>query len=125
MTRYALLPLPSANRVYRATAPGLAAAELRILSAGPLGGRVTDVARAELAGVPSLTFATAGHRPLDHGDLAVLGHLSVFVALRADLVALLAASGLRPLDDGPYRDLEHRVDQAIVRDVVVGRSPQS
>jgi hypothetical protein len=45
------------------------------------------------------------------------------VAPRADLVALLAASGFEPLDEGPYRDLEHRVDQGIVRDVVLGRLP--
>jgi SAM-dependent methyltransferase len=45
------------------------------------------------------------------------------VAPRADVVTLLAAAGLQPLDEGPYRDLEHRVDQGIVRDVVIGRLP--
>ena len=48
---------------------------------------------------------------------------NTLVAPRADLVALLAAVGLQPLDEGPYRQLEHRVDQAIVRDVVVARLP--
>jgi tRNA G10 N-methylase Trm11 len=48
---------------------------------------------------------------------------NTLVAPRADLVALLAATGLQPLDEGPYRDLEHRVDQGIVRDVVIGRLP--
>jgi hypothetical protein len=45
------------------------------------------------------------------------------VASRAELVAVLADAGLQPLDDGAYRDLEHRVDQAIIRDVVLGRLP--
>jgi SAM-dependent methyltransferase len=48
---------------------------------------------------------------------------NTLVAPRADVVALLAAAGLQPFDEGPYRDLEHRVDQAIVRDVVIGRLP--
>ena len=48
---------------------------------------------------------------------------NTLVAPRAELVALLAGAGLQPLDDGAYRDLEHRVDEAIVRDVVVGRLP--
>ena len=40
---------------------------------------------------------------------------NTLVAPRAELVALIAAAGLQPLDEGPYRDLEHRVDQGIVR----------
>ena len=35
----------------------------------------------------------------------------------------LADAGLEPLDDGPYRGFEHRVDQAIQRDVLVARKP--
>ena len=35
--------------------------------------------------------------------------------------AVLADAGLEPLDDGPYRGFEHRVDQAIQRDVLVAR----
>jgi SAM-dependent methyltransferase len=45
------------------------------------------------------------------------------VSQRADVLRLLAEAGLEPLDDGPYRGFEHRVDQAIVRDVVVARKP--
>jgi tRNA G10 N-methylase Trm11 len=48
---------------------------------------------------------------------------NTLVAPRAELVGVLAAAGLQPLDEGAYRELEHRVDQAIVRDVVVGRLP--
>ena len=40
------------------------------------------------------------------------------------LGAVLAAAGLEPLDEGPYRELSHRVDASIVRDVVVGRLPE-
>jgi SAM-dependent methyltransferase len=45
------------------------------------------------------------------------------VADRADALAVLAAAGLEPLDDGPYRGFVHRVDQAILRDVLVARKP--
>jgi SAM-dependent methyltransferase len=39
---------------------------------------------------------------------------------RDDALALLAEAGLEPRDDAAYRGFEHRVDQAIVRDLVVG-----
>ena len=45
------------------------------------------------------------------------------VAGRDDLAAVLAGAGLRVLDDGPYLGFRHRVDQAIVRDVLVARKP--
>jgi SAM-dependent methyltransferase len=45
------------------------------------------------------------------------------VASRRDALEVLAGAGLEPLDDGPYRNLEHRVDQAIQRDVLVARRP--
>ncbi|MEO6511602.1 MAG: SAM-dependent methyltransferase [Nocardioides sp.] len=45
------------------------------------------------------------------------------VAGRDDALAALTAAGLDVLDDGPYRALEHRVDQAIQRDVLVARKP--
>jgi SAM-dependent methyltransferase len=38
---------------------------------------------------------------------------------RADTLQVLADAGLEPLDSRPYRGFEHRVDQAIVRDIVV------
>ena len=62
-------------------------------------------------------------RPLVRPGGAVGIAWNTLVAPRAELVALLAAAGLQPLDEGPYRDLEHRVDQGIVRDVVIGRLP--
>ncbi|MEO3783059.1 SAM-dependent methyltransferase [Actinocorallia sp. B10E7] len=45
------------------------------------------------------------------------------VTSREDALAALAEAGLEPLDEGPYRRFRHRVDQAIVRDVIVARRP--
>ncbi|WP_436497757.1 TRM11 family SAM-dependent methyltransferase [Actinokineospora sp. HUAS TT18] len=45
------------------------------------------------------------------------------VASRADALDVLAQSGLDPIDEGPYRSFGHRVDQAIVRDIVIARRP--
>jgi hypothetical protein len=42
---------------------------------------------------------------------------------RERLLDLVAAAGLEPLDSGPYRDFEHRVDSSIRRDVVVALKP--
>ena len=38
---------------------------------------------------------------------------------RERLLEDVAAAGLEPLDYGPYRDFEHRVDSSIRRDIVV------
>ncbi len=46
------------------------------------------------------------------------------VAPREDALAVLAAAGLEPLDHGPWRELEHRVDASIQRDVLVARLPR-
>jgi SAM-dependent methyltransferase len=48
---------------------------------------------------------------------------NTLVAPREQAAAILAAAGLEPLDSGPYRQFRHRVDQAIVRDVLVARKP--
>jgi tRNA G10 N-methylase Trm11 len=42
---------------------------------------------------------------------------------RERLLDLVAAAGLEPLDTGPYRDFEHRVDSSIRRDIVVALKP--
>ncbi len=42
---------------------------------------------------------------------------------RADVLALLAEAGLEPRDTPAYRGFQHRVDQAIRRDLVVGVRP--
>ncbi|GIG87137.1 TRM11 family SAM-dependent methyltransferase [Plantactinospora endophytica] len=43
------------------------------------------------------------------------------VARRSEAARILADAGLEVLDDGPYLEFGHRVDQAIVRDVLVAR----
>lgn len=48
---------------------------------------------------------------------------NTLVAPREEATAILAGAGLEPLDSGPYRQFRHRVDQAIVRDVLIGRKP--
>jgi hypothetical protein len=45
------------------------------------------------------------------------------VASRDEALSLLAEAGLEPLDGGPYGGFLHRVDQAIMRDVLVARRP--
>ncbi|MDG4787515.1 SAM-dependent methyltransferase [Micromonospora sp. WMMD1102] len=45
------------------------------------------------------------------------------VARREEAAGILADAGLEVLADGPYLDFAHRVDQAIVRDVLVARRP--
>ncbi len=44
---------------------------------------------------------------------------NTLTAPREDVLAVLADAGLEPRDDGPYRELAHRVDRAIHRDVAV------
>ena len=46
--------------------------------------------------------------------------VNVRTSPRAETCALLADAGLQPLGSPAYRGFEHRVDQAIVRDIVVG-----
>jgi SAM-dependent methyltransferase len=46
---------------------------------------------------------------------------NTMVARREDAAGVLAASGLDVLDEGPFRDFRHRVDQAITRDILVAR----
>jgi SAM-dependent methyltransferase len=48
---------------------------------------------------------------------------NTLVAGRADLAGILTGSGLEPFDDPPYLSFRHRVDQAIVRDIVIARKP--
>lgn len=48
---------------------------------------------------------------------------NTLVARREDVAQILADAGLEPLEDAPYRTFRHRVDQAIVRDILVARKP--
>lgn len=51
------------------------------------------------------------------GALAV--SWNTYVVKRAELAEILTGAGLTPREEGPYTELAHRVDQAIVRDVLV------
>lgn len=57
----------------------------------------------------------------DGGALGIAWN--ALVAPRAEAAAILAGAGLEVLDDGPYRAFEHRVDQAIRRDILIARRP--
>lgn len=46
---------------------------------------------------------------------------NTLVAHRDQALDAVAAAGLRVMNDGPYLDFRHRVDQAIVRDILVAR----
>jgi SAM-dependent methyltransferase len=106
MTSYALLVSPSANRVYTQAAPDLTMAELAVLDATVLGGRLGPVERIELAGVAYLSFAG----DLTHTDLRHLANVSTAFALfehgrsrsssgeRSELVDSLRPVGLQRLD---------------------------
>jgi hypothetical protein len=76
---FAVLVLPSANRVYARSGPSLLAAELQALDDLALGGRLTDVEVTELAGTPYVTFSG----DLDAEAMAVVSNLSAVYALFA------------------------------------------
>ncbi len=102
MPTYALLILPSSNRVYADSAATLTRAELAVFSESVLGGRLTGLAQARVGGVPYVTFDAD---ELTGADAAFLANLSSIYALfrldgglggRQDVV--LRPVELRPLD---------------------------
>ena len=48
---------------------------------------------------------------------------NTLVARREAAAAILAGAGLDPLDSGPYLAFRHRVDQAILRDILIAVKP--
>ncbi len=103
MVRYALLLRPSANRVYGAAAPGLAAAELALLDEHVLGGVLGAAEEIELGGVPYLAVETT--TALDPAWVSIVSNLS-------GLHALFTVEGdlLRPVPVTPFR----RQDEDVV-----------
>ncbi|MGA8248163.1 MAG: SAM-dependent methyltransferase, partial [Nocardioides sp.] len=98
MPSYALLVSPSANRVYTQAAPELTVAELGVLSATVLQGRVGPIDRVELAGVPYLAF----DGDLSDVDLRHLANVSTALALferAGDLLRPVRLHRLDCLDD--------------------------
>jgi SAM-dependent methyltransferase len=49
---------------------------------------------------------------------------NTLVAPRDEAAGILAGAGLEPVEHGPYLNFRHRVDQAIMRDILVARKPQ-
>jgi len=88
--RYAMLILPSANRVYADSAVGLTAAELEIFSGAVLDDAIADIAAEEIAGVPYVTFESAA---LDERSTRFIANLSSIYAL----FALEGGGLLRPV----------------------------
>ncbi len=79
MSRYAFLILPSHNRVYTDAAAALVRAELEVLNAAVLGGRISGSWDSEIGGVPYVTFETDGD--LSEHDARLLANLSSLYAL--------------------------------------------
>jgi hypothetical protein len=95
VTRYALLILPSANRVYADAAVGLTRAELELFGRSVLKAPVDDVDTTIIGGVPYVTF---GADDLDPDSVAMLSNLSSIYALYQVEDGLLRPVELRPLD---------------------------
>jgi hypothetical protein len=94
MTGYALLLLPSANRVYADAAVELTLAELEIFGS-VLGAPLADLAQATIAGVGYVTFSADRLGPR---DLAYLGNASAAYALFERQGSLLSPLELPRLD---------------------------
>jgi RMKL-like, methyltransferase domain len=95
MPDYALLVLPSSNRVYTEASTALTRAELAVFDQSVLGGRLSDVDNASIGGVPYVTFRGDA---LSDRDTAFLGNLSSAYALYEVVGDLLRPVALRPLD---------------------------
>jgi Putative RNA methylase family UPF0020 len=95
MNSYALLLLPSANRVYADAAVDLTVAELEVFNATVLDGRLAGTAPDTIGGVPYVTFTAA---ELTKRDLAYLSNASAAYALFERQGELLRPVELTPLD---------------------------
>jgi hypothetical protein len=95
MTRYALLILPAANRVYADASVRLTRGELEVFDLRVLGGRIGDVEETVIGGVPYVSFSAD---PLRARDAAMLANLSSIYALFELEGELLRPVGLRRLD---------------------------
>ncbi len=95
MADYAILILPSLNRVYSGTAVTLTQRELAVFNTTVLGGRLGETTETEIGGVPYVTF-TADN--LTDDDLAYLANLSARYAMFERVGELLRPVGAKPLD---------------------------
>lgn len=95
MSRYALLILPSANRVYAEASVQLTQAELEVFSDSVLHGQVRDVAASTIGGVRYVTFTA---QALGEREAQFLANLSSAYALFGAEADLLRPVELRRLD---------------------------
>jgi Putative RNA methylase family UPF0020 len=95
MSRYAMMILPSANRVYAAASVELVAAELAVFSDSVLSGTLSEAVPTIFGGVPYLTFEADG---LSQRAAAFLANVSGCYALFELSGGLLRPIELRRLD---------------------------
>ncbi len=98
MAQYALLILPSANRVYANASVALTQAELGLFSRSVLDDRLGEVSASTIGGVPYVTFAA----DLTGRDAAFLANLSCAYALfrvEGDLLRPVVLGSLGRFDD--------------------------
>ncbi len=95
MGEYALLLLPSANRVYADAAVDLTRAELEVFNRAALGGRLGAIAPTRIGGVSYLTFTADA---LTARDVAYLSNASAAYALFEVCADLLGGDVLRPVE---------------------------
>jgi SAM-dependent methyltransferase len=94
VSTFALLLLPSANRVYADAAVDLTVAELEVFNTTVLGGRLADIEPTSIGGVPYVTFRADD---LDRDAVALLSNASSMYALFAVEGELLRPVTLTPL----------------------------
>lgn len=95
MASYALLILPSANKVYANAASGLACAELEVFNEKALNGRLREISTVTVGGVPCISFSAD---ELTERDMLVLSNASTAYALFRRDGVLLEPIDLRRLD---------------------------
>ncbi|MEE6262479.1 TRM11 family SAM-dependent methyltransferase [Plantactinospora sonchi] len=95
MGRYALLILPSSNRVYADASVALTRAELAVFNRTVLGGRLSELAETTIGGVRYVTFAAD---ELTGRDVAFLANLSSIYTLFEVVEDLFRPVELRRLD---------------------------
>jgi SAM-dependent methyltransferase len=99
MTRYALLILPSANRVYAEAAASLAAAELAAFSDSVLDGALSAAEVTRRGGVPYLEFEAGRLRPQDCAFLANISSLYALFEVTGGMLNPVELSRLDRYDD--------------------------
>src|SRR4051812_21022790 len=95
MAQYALLILPSTNRVYADASIALTQAELAAFNRAVLGDRLSAVEPRTIGGVPYVMFDA---EQVDERDTAFLANLSSVYALFEVVGDLLRPIALQPLD---------------------------